>query len=387
MTLSRRSHEEDRAERLLQWKDAFTELRSLPEDERSAVQTLFSGSIASNPPPTRVAVQGVLEETPTFDSDEMEPALDRITSLIDDLSNLRIAYEARSTAPSTRAKSDDINQALQHVSELERLYETVPEPLRVKDVYRSPPEEEETSVLDEKLEEVIPEEAFRESKRQRMMTEEEGAIINSILGLGVLDNSVSSASGSQGDVDGHQMVESRLEPEDQGAVSDQVIVNRPKRPGSQAQMADVDGHDVPASLDQHLTAELDESSPPYPRLDDNFELDSISMDPMDRLDRLIRIAPEVKQSYERALAMPSPSDHDACMELVTRMGVPVIKAGIPYEAEGLAASMARSGLVDFVGTEDSDVLAYEVSLPILQPPRSDTDMCVGTTIAKRVELK
>lgn len=354
MNLSRRSHEEDRADRLSQWKEAFTELRSLPEDERSAVQTLFSGSIASNPPPTRVDVQEVLEETSTFDSDEMEPALDRITSLIDDLSNLRLAYEARSSIPSTRAKSDDLNQALQHISELEKLYETVPEPLRIKDIFRSPPEEEETSVLDEKLEEVIPEEAFRESKRQRMMTEEEGQIIGSILGVEVLDRDVPSPVDDQE----QRANDTWLGLEDEGPESAVDIKRR--RPRAEAQAAVVDSDEDLILVNQQRTTEADVLSSPHLQLEDNLDLDA--MDPMDRLDELIRIAPEVKQTYERALAMPSPSDHDACMELVARMGVPVIKAGIPYEAEGLAASMARSGLVDFVGTEDSDVLAYEVSL-------------------------
>jgi hypothetical protein len=46
------------------------------------------------------------------------------------------------------------------------------------------------------------------------------------------------------------------------------------------------------------------------------------------------------------------------------MGVPVLEAKIPFEAEGLAASLALSGLADYVGTEDSDVLAYKVSFPI-----------------------
>jgi flap endonuclease-1 len=81
---------------------------------------------------------------------------------------------------------------------------------------------------------------------------------------------------------------------------------------------------------------------------------------MSRLEDLIEVTPHVRQIYQRALNMPSASDHDACRDLVVKMGVPVLEACIPYEAEGLAASLANAGLVDFVGSEDSDVLAYEV---------------------------
>jgi hypothetical protein len=43
------------------------------------------------------------------------------------------------------------------------------------------------------------------------------------------------------------------------------------------------------------------------------------------------------------------------------MGVPVIEAEPPFEAEGVASALAKRGLVDYVGTEDSDVIAYDVS--------------------------
>jgi flap endonuclease-1 len=179
-----------------------------------------------------------------------------------------------------------LSDALQHVSELERLHETIGEPSQPRDIYRSPPEEEETSILDEALEQVVPEEAFRESKRQRSLTEEEGRIVQELLG----------------------------------------------------------GRPAPLAHEGEEAAETKE--------------------PLGRLDDLIQASPEVKATYQRALNMPTPSDHDACRELVMKMGVPVIEAKIPYEAEGLAASLAIAGLVDFVGSEDSDVIAYEVSLII-----------------------
>lgn len=71
--------------------------------------------------------------------------------------------------------------------------------------------------------------------------------------------------------------------------------------------------------------------------------------------------PAVRGIYTRALAIPREEHHAACRELLTRMGVPIVFARVPYEAEGLCAAMALSGVVDFAGTEDSDVVAYGVS--------------------------
>ena len=80
----------------------------------------------------------------------------------------------------------------------------------------------------------------------------------------------------------------------------------------------------------------------------------------ERLDDLIFRAPELRDSYTKSLDLPTQKDHADCRKLLVKMGVPVLEAKIPYEAEGLASSLALAGLVDYVGTEDSDVLAYEV---------------------------
>lgn len=88
------------------------------------------------------------------------------------------------------------------------------------------------------------------------------------------------------------------------------------------------------------------------------------MSAVKEIEALISEAPTVKSIYERALAVPSVEQHEECQELLRVMGVPVLEAKIPFEAEGLAASLALSGLADYVGTEDSDVLAYKVGFPI-----------------------
>ncbi|KAL1406344.1 hypothetical protein Q8F55_008043 [Vanrija albida] len=74
--------------------------------------------------------------------------------------------------------------------------------------------------------------------------------------------------------------------------------------------------------------------------------------------RIIAQASKVSSTYARALNWPLAEDHQACCDLLLRMGVPVLTANIPYEAEGLASALALAGAVDYVGSEDSDVVVY-----------------------------
>ncbi|KAJ9093604.1 hypothetical protein QFC19_008271 [Naganishia cerealis] len=70
----------------------------------------------------------------------------------------------------------------------------------------------------------------------------------------------------------------------------------------------------------------------------------------------------VARTYERGHKIPSKWELEECQELMHVMGVPVILAHPPFEAEGLASAMALAGIADFVGTEDTDVLGYEAPL-------------------------
>ncbi|BEI85431.1 hypothetical protein CcaverHIS002_0508320 [Cutaneotrichosporon cavernicola] len=97
--------------------------------------------------------------------------------------------------------------------------------------------------------------------------------------------------------------------------------------------------------------------------------------------------PRVAEIYDRALAIPRESHHAACRELLRRMGVPIVFAHVPYEAEGLCAAMALSGIVDFAGTEDSDVVAY--GGPLLRNLTSARDpltLVDGAQLSKDVPL-
>lgn len=70
----------------------------------------------------------------------------------------------------------------------------------------------------------------------------------------------------------------------------------------------------------------------------------------------------VSRTYRRGHSIPSKWELEECQQLMEVMGVPVILAHPPFEAEGLASAMALAGTADFVGTEDTDVLGYEAPL-------------------------
>ncbi|EKD03472.1 5' flap endonuclease [Trichosporon asahii var. asahii CBS 8904] len=80
------------------------------------------------------------------------------------------------------------------------------------------------------------------------------------------------------------------------------------------------------------------------------------------LDGMIKRAATVRETYVGSLNVPQEKDHAACRELLHVMGVPIVIANIPYEAEGLASALVQRGQADFVGSEDSDVVVYGVPL-------------------------
>ncbi|WVF65856.1 hypothetical protein IAT40_000593 [Kwoniella sp. CBS 6097] len=174
--------------------------------------------------------------------------------------------------------------------------------------------EERVEEIDETLAGLISPDKVPETPSQMALTKAEGEIINDILSppsSPSLSSSAESASTFVQDGD----------------------------------VPDIEAIADPSSYRTPSSAEM-ESEPDLP-------------EPLERLDALIEALPSVRGIYERALNLPSAADHEDCKELLLTMGVPVLEAKIPYEAEGLASALARRGLVDFVGSEDSDVLAYE----------------------------
>jgi len=179
---------------------------------------------------------------------------------------------------------EEVTEAIDHIRDLEEFsaeLEEKPKPAE---------EAEDTTLIDEKIQEIVPTDYFTESPTQTALTIEEGQVIQAFL--------------------------------------------------------------HPTEALPPTVKSVQEVSTPDPRT------------PTERLDDIITRSPEVRDIYDRALSLPSKDDHNDCKELLVTMGVPVVEAIAPYEAEGLASSLAKAGLVDFVGTEDSDVLAYEACHPV-----------------------
>jgi flap endonuclease-1 len=257
--------------------------------------------------------------------DAVDETIDRITSTIDTLTSLVSRYRAHNR-PRERGlpETPEVSQAIEHICDLEELSEEIesqalslPAAATEADAANTPDEGEGEGgavvkdpvreFVDERIEEVMPN-TFAESRRQSDLTVEEGEIIDAFL-----CRSQSSPPTSP------------TPPAHLSAGSVDVIVG---------------GEEVSS---------------------DTIQITPLSQQPpLDRLDDLILRLPAIQAIYDRALDMPTQQDHADCRELLMRMGVPVIHAEAPYEAEGLASALAREGLVDYVGTEDSDVIAYEV---------------------------
>lgn len=128
-------------------------------------------------------------------------------------------------------------------------------------------------------------------------------------------------------------------------------------------------------LDAQTTAQVDRlADEAASDTEQPVDTDAIPMDELDAstmvrdvpaamsiLSEIMTLSPPVRDTYVRALDMPLETHHAACRDLLTAMGVPILTATIPFEAEGLASALAIAGYVDYVGTEDSDAVVYGVS--------------------------
>lgn len=381
--------------------------RVLSNDEESTRPKSQGVAVGANPshsPSSSATKKPTPFSDAAIDIADAESLLQRVSDLTSTLTALHSAYRTSVASTTASLPQQEVAEAIQHVQELEQLAETsIPptpdtkhrEVTRVAsvDMLDPPPEDEVTVLLDEKIEEVMPE-LMRETKRQEELTREEGEIIALFtrVHLGTeaevgVKKPVGQAEASSGSVAAAEeqaiqaetgsATERTLSTEEGGTL--EAIIARAEelsldidsasrlsgetssedRSDRAAAVAD---HQENTRNAHHLTRE-DAQSLTFP-FDNSLpqpESPSTLADPLERLDTLLATAPSVKQIYDRALSQPGPHDHDACKDLLRLMGVPVLDAPIPYEAEGLAASLAKAGIVDYVGTEDSDVIAYEVS--------------------------
>nr|XP_019001764.1 uncharacterized protein I203_05470 [Kwoniella mangroviensis CBS 8507]OCF65225.1 hypothetical protein I203_05470 [Kwoniella mangroviensis CBS 8507] len=387
--LARRNHELDRASRLDQFKEVLTEFQAMTEEEKDIIRGLFvttrfafhrpkeeehsigwdEPGMYDTPPTSPYSIES---SSPSLPIENIPPAapytspfvadipspiehipsppiqdtvspelsstlseadsqvIDRVVSMIDNLAPLIQEYREsqRKGQGGSKLDSEDIDLSLNgEIVEMEEdLREWIPSksPTGQKDLTDR---EEKVEELDSVLEELLPASNVGESPRQQALTIEEGEIIT------------------------------------------QMLSSPPLPPFKES---------APQSQEEQVCP----TPPPTPELEVKEE--EIKLDPMARLDRLIEQLPMTRSIYERALDIPSAGDHEDCKELLKIMGVPVLEAKIPYEAEGLASALAKSGLVDYVGTEDSDVLAYEASLgPLLKnlsPINSSLSLISGTKL-------
>ncbi|KAI0366819.1 PIN domain-like protein [Pilatotrama ljubarskyi] len=70
----------------------------------------------------------------------------------------------------------------------------------------------------------------------------------------------------------------------------------------------------------------------------------------------------LSESYARRTHPPTTETYEQSKEILHAMGVPCVEPAGPYEAETLAASLVIHGHADYVASEDTDVLVYEVPL-------------------------
>ncbi|WWD22585.1 hypothetical protein CI109_107078 [Kwoniella shandongensis] len=334
--LARKEHEITRSSRLSSLREVLYDFEEMPEEEKEVVRahwettrfmfvqpkaevaqqlreegeaeegkglttegkgTVSRESLITPPTPSSTPPADVSKPIPTLSQSDGE-SIDRITGMIDSLAHLVQDYRDHYQAPaSTTPRIDGLGLDLN----LEHMEEEIQQWASLR-----PPASESSSAKEE------------EEKARHHGVEE-------------LDETL------------QEMLEGKV-----------------KETKRQAELTREEGEIINLALSPTTSSAAYPTPPPTPPSSPSpFPQLSAPHSPITRLDHLIDALPVVKEVYERALDVPSIADHEDCKTLLGVMGVPVIEAMIPYEAEGFAASLAKKGLVDFVGTEDSDVLAYE----------------------------
>ncbi|KAI0356104.1 PIN domain-like protein [Trametes cingulata] len=95
----------------------------------------------------------------------------------------------------------------------------------------------------------------------------------------------------------------------------------------------------------------------------------------------------LSESYARRTHPPTSETYEQSKEVLRAMGVPCVEPAGPYEAETLAASLVIHGYADYVASEDTDVLVYEV--PLLRNIGSSTGPLVlisGANVRAALQL-
>jgi flap endonuclease-1 len=308
-------------------------LQALSEEEQEVIRLGWSRgrytddpaytapSTATPPPPKPSHTPSLDTRAPEEVEDTAEEAIERISSMEDTLRTLVGRYRSSLPSPTIRDARGGIDDVVEHIVELEKLSESLDvaaERATLDHAERRSTRQAARDYVDDRLGELLPPGEFSETRRQNELTLEEGRIIEELMRPKSVE-----AEGVASE-----------EPE---AGSSSAGMETPVKPEAPSIPADVSSLPI-------LAGYLD------------------AAEPLDRLDALIEAAPPVRDIYDRALFVPTAETHADCRDLLARLGVPVLMAEPPYEAEGLATSLALAGVVDWVGSEDSDVIPLGVSL-------------------------
>ncbi|KAJ3736655.1 PIN domain-like protein [Lentinula guzmanii] len=80
------------------------------------------------------------------------------------------------------------------------------------------------------------------------------------------------------------------------------------------------------------------------------------------LQELTNKSNSISESYRNSTHPPTAQTYAECKEILQVMGVPCFDCDGPFEAEALASSLVLNGYADYVASEDTDVIIYEVPL-------------------------
>ncbi|KAF8345313.1 PIN domain-like protein [Amanita rubescens] len=153
---------------------------------------------------------------------------------------------------------------------------------------------------------------------------------------------------------------------------------------------------VPQStVDSDARAELFMSKGQYQLTIEEGRLWSKILTPQEQLEPVTDIAVNdltqkssiMSASYTRRTCAPTSKTYDESREILQAMGIPCVESTGTFEAEALASAIVRQGLADYVVSEDTDVLLYEV--PLLRNITSRHEplmMMTGSDVRTMLEL-
>lgn len=121
-------------------------------------------------------------------------------------------------------------------------------------------------------------------------------------------------------------------------------------------------HATERSISKRQTVLVAEEHSLWKRLSNELSSSQPLSQIQDKLSKIEAQSFVISKSFHRRLDAPTEQTYADSKKILRAMGVPILETDGPYEAEGLASSIVRHGHADFVASEDTDVLVYQVPL-------------------------